>query len=154
MFIIKHEYFPVSEVFTYPVAGDSTLGQKPVKREHSPDEEDGAVASKKIKLEDGADNVSWMLRYIQMRHKKLSLIFPKSGFNRSFYFVTVMVAEKNTQIYFDRQILTQKLSATLLSACFNGIKYLHFASCVFWSYESNPITAVQWKDDSLIKCNI
>ncbi|XP_026738091.1 nucleolar protein 58 [Trichoplusia ni] len=50
------KYHSKSEVFTYPVAGDSTLGQKPVKREHSPDEEDGAVASKKIKLEDGADN--------------------------------------------------------------------------------------------------
>ncbi|CAD0196473.1 unnamed protein product [Chrysodeixis includens] len=49
------KYHSKSEVFSYPVGGDSTLGQKPVKREHSPDEE-GAVASKKIKLEDGADD--------------------------------------------------------------------------------------------------
>ncbi|CAG5034494.1 unnamed protein product [Parnassius apollo] len=50
------KYHSKSEVFQYPVAGDSTLGKKPIKREHSP-EEDGQVSSKKIKLEDGAEDV-------------------------------------------------------------------------------------------------
>lgn len=47
-------------MFHYPTAGDSTLG-KPVKREHSP-EQDGEeqVSSKKIKLEDGANDVSFI----------------------------------------------------------------------------------------------
>ncbi|KAJ2944418.1 hypothetical protein O0L34_g3754 [Tuta absoluta] len=45
------KYQSKSEVFNYPVAGDSTLGKKPVKREHSP--EDEPSSSKKIKLEDG-----------------------------------------------------------------------------------------------------
>ena len=47
-------------MFQYQTAGDSTLGQKPAKREHSPDEDspDGHTSAKKIKLEDGADNVS------------------------------------------------------------------------------------------------
>lgn len=47
-------------MFTYPTGADSTLGKKPVKREHSPEEENGQVASKKIKLEDGANDVSYM----------------------------------------------------------------------------------------------
>ncbi|CAK1603656.1 unnamed protein product [Parnassius mnemosyne] len=50
------KYHSKSEVFQYPVSGDSTLGKKPIKREHSP-EEDGQVSSKKIKLEDGAEDV-------------------------------------------------------------------------------------------------
>ncbi|XP_046961545.1 nucleolar protein 58 [Vanessa cardui] len=44
------KYHSKSEVFEYPVAADSTIGKKAVKREHSPDE-DGPVTSKKIKLE-------------------------------------------------------------------------------------------------------
>lgn len=44
-------------MFSYPTAGDSTLNQKPIKREHSPDE-DGQASAKKIKLEDGANDVS------------------------------------------------------------------------------------------------
>ncbi|XP_026490482.1 nucleolar protein 58 [Vanessa tameamea] len=44
------KYHSKSEVFEYPVAADSTIGKKPVKREHSPDE-DGPATSKKIKLE-------------------------------------------------------------------------------------------------------
>ncbi|XP_022112287.1 nucleolar protein 58 [Pieris rapae] len=49
------KYHSKSEVHHYPTAGDSTLGQKPVKREHSPDEQ---VSTKKIKLEDGAEEVT------------------------------------------------------------------------------------------------
>ncbi|CAH0700939.1 unnamed protein product [Spodoptera exigua] len=52
------KYHSKSEVFHYPTAGDSTLGQKPVKREHSPDEDGPSVSAKKIKLEDGANNVT------------------------------------------------------------------------------------------------
>ncbi|XP_047042007.1 nucleolar protein 58 [Helicoverpa zea] len=53
------KYQSKSEVFQYQVAGDSTLGQKAVKREHSPDDDEaGQVSSKKIKLEDGANNVT------------------------------------------------------------------------------------------------
>nr|XP_013189548.1 unnamed protein product [Amyelois transitella] len=48
------KYHSKSEVFQYPVAGDSTLG-KAAKREHSPDEE---APAKKIKLEDGTNNVT------------------------------------------------------------------------------------------------
>lgn len=48
------KYHSKSEVFHFPIAGDSTLGQKPVKREHSPDEEQ--ASAKKIKLEDGASD--------------------------------------------------------------------------------------------------
>lgn len=49
-----------SEVFQYQTAGDSTLGAPPAKREHSPDDTDGAAhsAAKRIKLEYGAENVS------------------------------------------------------------------------------------------------
>lgn len=47
-----------SEVFNYQTAGDSTLGQKPVKREHPADEDGGETSAKRIKLEDGAKNVS------------------------------------------------------------------------------------------------
>ncbi|KAI5634718.1 snoRNA binding domain, fibrillarin domain-containing protein [Phthorimaea operculella] len=50
------KYQSKSEVFNYPVAGDSTLGKKPVKREHSP--EDEPSSSKKIKLEDGEQAVT------------------------------------------------------------------------------------------------
>ncbi|KAL0848773.1 hypothetical protein ABMA28_013204 [Loxostege sticticalis] len=50
------KYHSKSEVFQYPTGADSTLG-KAVKREHSPDE-DGQVASKKVKLEDGANDVT------------------------------------------------------------------------------------------------
>ncbi|XP_035446298.1 nucleolar protein 58 [Spodoptera frugiperda] len=52
------KYHSKSEVFHYPTAGDSTLGQKPVKREHSPDEDGPSVSAKKIKLEDGANDVT------------------------------------------------------------------------------------------------
>ncbi|KAG6455163.1 hypothetical protein O3G_MSEX009084 [Manduca sexta] len=51
------KYHSKSEVFQYQVANDSTIGKKPVKREHSP-EEDGQVSAKKIKLEDGAADVT------------------------------------------------------------------------------------------------
>ncbi|CAB3231577.1 unnamed protein product [Arctia plantaginis] len=51
------KYHSKSEVFSYPTAGDSTLDQKPLKREHSPDE-DGQVSAKKIKLEDGVSDVT------------------------------------------------------------------------------------------------
>ncbi|CAH1645235.1 unnamed protein product [Spodoptera littoralis] len=51
------KYHSKSEVFHYPTAGDSTLG-KPVKREHSPDEDGPSVSAKKIKLEDGASDVT------------------------------------------------------------------------------------------------
>ncbi|XP_050361597.1 nucleolar protein 58 [Nymphalis io] len=44
------KYHSKSEVFEYPVAADSTIGKKAVKREHSPDE-DTPATSKKIKLE-------------------------------------------------------------------------------------------------------
>lgn len=50
------KYHSKSEVFHYPVAGDSTLNKKPIKREHSPDED--GVATKKIKLEGGVNNVT------------------------------------------------------------------------------------------------
>ncbi|KOB74420.1 Nop5 [Operophtera brumata] len=46
------KYHSKSEVHDYQVAGDSTLGQKPLKREHSPDAEE--LAPKRMKLEDGA----------------------------------------------------------------------------------------------------
>lgn len=47
------------EVFQYPLGSDSTLGKKTVKREHSPEEAEGeASSSKKIKLEDGSNQVS------------------------------------------------------------------------------------------------
>lgn len=50
------KYHSKTEVVEYPVAADSTIGKKPVKRERSPEEEDGGVSSKKIKLEtDGVD---------------------------------------------------------------------------------------------------
>ncbi|XP_022820872.1 nucleolar protein 58 [Spodoptera litura] len=52
------KYHSKSEVFHYPTAADSTLGQKPVKREHSPDEDGPSVSAKKIKLEDGASDVT------------------------------------------------------------------------------------------------
>ncbi|XP_075991803.1 nop5 ribonucleoprotein [Anticarsia gemmatalis] len=51
------KYHSKSEVFSYQTAGDSTLGQKPAKREHSPDE-DGQVSAKKIKLDDVADDAT------------------------------------------------------------------------------------------------
>lgn len=59
MYSVSH-----SEVFHYPTAGDSTLGQKPVKREHSPDEDGPSVSAKKIKLEDGANDVSISMSFI------------------------------------------------------------------------------------------
>ncbi|CAK1550831.1 unnamed protein product [Leptosia nina] len=53
---VKFEkYHSKTEVHHYPTAGDSTLGQKPIKREHSPDTE---APTKKIKLEDGAEDVT------------------------------------------------------------------------------------------------
>lgn len=45
------------EVFQYPTGSDSTLGAQPVKREHSPDGDERG-SSKKIKLDDGANDVS------------------------------------------------------------------------------------------------
>ncbi|KAM3959145.1 nop5 ribonucleoprotein [Aphomia sociella] len=51
------KYHSKSEVFHYPVAGDSTLGKKAVKREHSSEDEE-EVSTKKIKLEDGANNIT------------------------------------------------------------------------------------------------
>ncbi|XP_045510806.1 nucleolar protein 58 [Colias croceus] len=49
---VKFEkYHSKTEIHQYPTAGDSTIGKKPVKREHSPDEDE--TSSKKIKLEDG-----------------------------------------------------------------------------------------------------
>ncbi|XP_041968245.1 nucleolar protein 58 [Aricia agestis] len=50
------KYHSKSEIHQYPVAADSTIGKKPVKREHSPDEDEQS-ASKKIKTEDGAEDV-------------------------------------------------------------------------------------------------
>lgn len=52
------KYQSKSEVFQYQTAGDSTLGQQPVKREHSPDDDAGQSSAKRIKLEDGAENVT------------------------------------------------------------------------------------------------
>ncbi|CAH0726399.1 unnamed protein product, partial [Brenthis ino] len=49
------KYHSKSEVFEYSMAADSTLDKKPIKREHSPDED--GVSTKKIKLEDGVANV-------------------------------------------------------------------------------------------------
>ncbi|XP_045458834.1 nucleolar protein 58 [Melitaea cinxia] len=45
------KYHSKTEVTEYPVAADSTLGKKPVKREHSPEEMDGVISSKKMKLD-------------------------------------------------------------------------------------------------------
>ncbi|XP_045761265.1 nucleolar protein 58 [Maniola jurtina] len=50
------KYHSKSEVHEYPVAADSTLGKKAIKREHSPSE-DGPASSKKIKLEDGTNDI-------------------------------------------------------------------------------------------------
>ncbi|CAH2105149.1 unnamed protein product [Euphydryas editha] len=50
------KYHSKSEVFEYPVAADSTIGKKPIKREHSPDEADGVKSSKKMKLEIEEDD--------------------------------------------------------------------------------------------------
>ncbi|VVC89198.1 nucleolar protein 58 [Leptidea sinapis] len=50
------KYHSKTEVHQYPTAGDSTLGKQPVKREHSPEDEE--VSAKKIKLEDGANDVT------------------------------------------------------------------------------------------------
>ncbi|KPI98449.1 PREDICTED: nucleolar protein 58 [Papilio xuthus] len=50
------KYHSKTEKFQYPVGADSTLGKKTIKREHSP-EEDGEVATKRVKLEDGAEDV-------------------------------------------------------------------------------------------------
>ncbi|XP_023954130.2 nucleolar protein 58 [Bicyclus anynana] len=54
---VKFEkYHSKSEVHEYPVAADSTLGKKAVKREHSPSEE-GPESSKRIKLEEEVNDV-------------------------------------------------------------------------------------------------
>ncbi|XP_059050191.1 nucleolar protein 58 [Achroia grisella] len=48
------KYHSKSDVFHYPVDQDNTIEKKSFKREHSPEEEQGAA--KKIKLEDGVNN--------------------------------------------------------------------------------------------------
>lgn len=43
------------------MGADSTLGKKTVKREHSPEEDGEEVSAKRVKLEDGAEDVSFTI---------------------------------------------------------------------------------------------
>ncbi|XP_013147070.1 PREDICTED: nucleolar protein 58 [Papilio polytes] len=51
------KYHSKTEKFEYSVGADSTLGKKTVKREHSPEEDGEEVSAKRVKLEDGAEDV-------------------------------------------------------------------------------------------------
>ncbi|KAI8427325.1 hypothetical protein MSG28_001904 [Choristoneura fumiferana] len=68
------KYHSKSEVFQYPVAADSTLDKKPMKREHSPDE---AAPSKKIKLEDGASEVTPKKKKVKVEVKEETVEEPE-----------------------------------------------------------------------------